>query len=45
MKFMNQAFILAKRAFNHDDVPIGAVIVKNGFFMTFFLYFFQTGTT
>lgn len=30
MKFMNQAFILAKRAFNHDDVPIGAVIVKNG---------------
>ena len=30
MNFMNQAFILAKRAFNHDDVPIGAVIVKNG---------------
>jgi len=30
MKFMNQAFILAKRAFNHDDVPIGAVVVKNG---------------
>ena len=30
MNFMNQAFILAKRAFNHEDVPIGAVIVKNG---------------
>jgi len=30
MNFMNQAFILAKRAFNHDDVPIGAVIVKDG---------------
>ena len=29
MNFMNQAFILAKRAFNHDDVPIGAVIVQN----------------
>ena len=30
MNFMNQAFISAKRAFNHDDVPIGAVIVKDG---------------
>lgn len=30
MKFMNQAFILAKRAFDHDDVPIGAVIVRDG---------------
>lgn len=30
MNFMNQAFILAKRAFDHDDVPIGAVIVQNG---------------
>ncbi len=27
---MNQAIILAKRAFAHDDVPIGAVIVRNG---------------
>ncbi|MFQ6726925.1 MAG: nucleoside deaminase [Alphaproteobacteria bacterium] len=26
---MNQAFILAKKAKNHDDVPIGAVIVRN----------------
>lgn len=30
MNFMNQAFILAKRAFDHDDVPIGAVIVRDG---------------
>ena len=30
MNFMNQAIILAKRAFAHDDVPIGAVIVHNG---------------
>ncbi|MBQ8255800.1 MAG: nucleoside deaminase [Alphaproteobacteria bacterium] len=30
MKFMNQALVLAKRAFSHDDVPIGAVIVRNG---------------
>ena len=30
MNFMNQAFILAKKALSHDDVPIGAVIVKNG---------------
>ena len=30
MNFMNQAFILAKKAFAHDDVPIGAVIVHNG---------------
>ena len=27
---MNQAFILANKALSHDDVPIGAVIVKNG---------------
>ncbi len=27
---MNQAIILAQRAFAHDDVPIGAVIVRNG---------------
>ncbi len=27
---MNQAFILANKALEHDDVPIGAVIVKNG---------------
>lgn len=27
---MNQAFILADKAFLHDDVPIGAVIVHNG---------------
>ncbi|MBQ6110035.1 MAG: nucleoside deaminase [Alphaproteobacteria bacterium] len=30
MNFMNQAFILAKKALAHDDVPIGAVIVKDG---------------
>jgi len=30
MNFMNQAFILAKKAYTHDDVPIGAVIVQNG---------------
>ena len=30
MNFMNQAFILAKKALSHDDVPIGAVIVQNG---------------
>lgn len=29
MNFMNQAFILAKKAKNHDDVPIGAVIVRD----------------
>ena len=29
MNFMNQAFILANKALEHDDVPIGAVIVKN----------------
>ena len=29
MNFMNQAFILAKKALSHDDVPIGAVIVRN----------------
>ena len=27
---MNQAFILAKKALAHNDVPIGAVIVKEG---------------
>ena len=27
---MNQAIILARRALSHDDVPIGAVIVRNG---------------
>ena len=30
MNFMNQAFLLAKKAQQHDDVPIGAVIVQNG---------------
>lgn len=30
MKFMNQAIVSAKRAFLHDDVPIGAVIVRDG---------------
>ena len=30
MNFMNQAFLLAKKAYSHDDVPIGAVIVKDG---------------
>ena len=29
MKFMKQAFVAAQRAFNHDDVPIGAVIVRD----------------
>ena len=28
MNFMNQAFLSAKRALSHDDVPIGAVIIK-----------------
>ena len=27
---MNQAFLLAKKAYEHDDVPIGAIIVKEG---------------
>lgn len=27
---MNQAIILAQRALSHDDVPIGAVIVRDG---------------
>lgn len=27
---MTQAFVSARRAFAHDDVPIGAVIVHNG---------------
>ena len=26
---MNQAIVCAKRAFSHDDVPIGAVIVRD----------------
>lgn len=30
MNFMNQAFLLAKKAYDHDDVPIGAVIVRDG---------------
>ena len=30
MQFMNQAIISAHRAGNHDDVPIGAVIVCDG---------------
>jgi tRNA(adenine34) deaminase len=30
MDFMKQAFIYAKRAAHHDDVPIGAVIVRDG---------------
>ena len=30
MKFMTQAFVSARRAFAHDDVPIGAVIVHDG---------------
>ena len=27
---MTQAFVSARRAFAHDDVPIGAVIVHDG---------------
>ena len=27
---MNQAIVLAKKAFQHEDVPIGAVIVHDG---------------
>ena len=30
MNFMKQALILAARARDHDDVPIGAVIVRDG---------------
>ena len=30
MDFMNQAFLLATKALQHDDVPIGAVIVRDG---------------
>jgi tRNA(adenine34) deaminase len=30
MKFMNQAILCAHRAMKHDDVPIGAVIVRDG---------------
>ena len=30
MDFMKQALILARRATTHDDVPIGAVIVRDG---------------
>ena len=27
---MNQAIVLAKKAFQHEDVPIGAVVVRDG---------------
>ena len=30
MKFMNQAILCAHRAMQHDDVPIGAIIVRDG---------------
>lgn len=30
MNFMNQAFLSAQKALSHDDVPIGAVVVKDG---------------
>ncbi len=30
MNFMNQAFLSAKKAYQHNDVPIGAVIVRDG---------------
>lgn len=30
MNFMNQAFVSAHRALTHEDVPIGAVIVRDG---------------
>ena len=30
MNFMNQAFLLAKKALSHGDVPIGALIVRYG---------------
>ena len=30
MNHINQAIILARKAFAHDDVPIGAVIVRDG---------------
>ena len=30
MNFMKQALNLARRAYSHDDVPIGAVIVHDG---------------
>ena len=30
MNFMNQAFLSAKKAQQHGDVPIGAVIVRDG---------------
>lgn len=30
MKFMKQAIILAKKAKSHEDVPIGAIIVRDG---------------
>ena len=29
-EFMSEALILAKNAEKHADVPVGAVIVKNG---------------
>ena len=34
MNFMNQAFLLANKAQQHGDVPIGAVIVKDGKIIT-----------
>ena len=34
MNFMNQAFLLAKKSQQHGDVPIGAVIVKDGKIIT-----------
>lgn len=30
MSFMKQAIISAKKAYKHDDVPIGAVVVRGG---------------
>lgn len=30
MNFMDEAFELAKKSLDHDDIPVGAVIVKNG---------------
>ena len=30
MKFMKQALLCVQRAYNHDDVPIGAVVVRDG---------------
>jgi tRNA(adenine34) deaminase len=30
MNFMKQALLEAQKAFNHNEVPVGAVIVENG---------------